>query len=256
MAREQEGSLARACSDVAAAMSGPETGRETNTDTGTGVIVTIAERAADVLRVASAAIVLGPPGAPPTVVVAGEGPVADLYGAERELGEGPSYDARAGGAPVRVPTLVDAGRRWSRWADQARLRDVGAWLAVPSRTGPGAALLLAASPRARRWASGDLTAARVLVDLAAGCAGWAAELDRAHREVGQLHEALAHRVVIEQAKGILAGELGCTLEEAFGLLRDQARRRSVTVRSVADAVVHLGLRPQAPAAGVAERPAG
>lgn len=248
MARELEGSLASACSEVAAAMTGPETGMD--------VIDKIAERAADVLRVASTGVVLCPPGAPAHVTTAGDGLVADLYGAERDIGEGPSYDATAGAAPVPVPTLVDAGRRWSRWTEEARSRDVGAWLAVPSRTGPGAALLLAGSPRARQWAAGDLTVAQVLVDLAAGCAGWVTELARARREVDQLQEALAQGVVIEQAKGLLAGELGCTVDEASGLLCDQARRRSVTVRSVAEAVVRRGLRPPAGAAPAVARPAG
>jgi AmiR/NasT family two-component response regulator len=52
--------------------------------------------------------------------------------------------------------------------------------------------------------------------------------------------------VIEQAKGIIAGELGCTLDQAFSILRRHARSKSATVRSVAQAVVELGLRPPAP----------
>ena len=235
MAREQEGSLARACSDVAAAMA--ESG------TGAGVIMEIATRAADVLRVPAAAVVIDGPDGGPGATVATEGPIEDLYAAERDLGEGPSYDARGSGRPVPVPSLVDAGRRWPRWTAGARTHGVGAWLVVPSRTAHPPALLVASGGRPRRWTQHDLTAAQVLADLAGGCAAWDTELDRAHRVVDQLQEALDHRIVVEQAKGLLAGEVGCSLDEAFGALREHARARSVTVRSVADAVVNLGLRP-------------
>ena len=221
MAREQEGSLARACSDVAAAMASAETGAD--------VIREIATRAADVLRVPAAGVVITGPDRGRGVTVAVDGPIEGLYAAEHDLEEGPSYDARASGQPVPVPSLVDAGRRWPRWTAAARAHGIGAWLVVPSHTEHGPALLVAAGGRPRRWTDRDLTAAQVLADLGAGCAAWATELDRARREVDQLQEALDHRVVVEQAKGLLAGELGCSLEEAFEALRGHARARSVTV---------------------------
>lgn len=56
-------------------------------------------------------------------------------------------------------------------------------------------------------------------------------------ENAQLKRALASRIVIEQAKGILAERLGLDVNAAFALLRDTARRRRERLHSLATAVV-------------------
>lgn len=59
----------------------------------------------------------------------------------------------------------------------------------------------------------------------------------------QLETALASRVVIEQAKGMLAERHGTSVEEAFGMLRKHARDHNASLQEVATAVVTLGLSP-------------
>jgi AmiR/NasT family two-component response regulator len=59
----------------------------------------------------------------------------------------------------------------------------------------------------------------------------------------QLQQALSTRVVIEQAKGMVAAQRGIGVEEAFGVLRRHARDHNASLQSVATAVVTLGLRP-------------
>jgi PAS domain S-box-containing protein len=59
----------------------------------------------------------------------------------------------------------------------------------------------------------------------------------------QLETALASRVVIEQAKGMLAERRGISVEEAFQLLRKHARDHNASLQDVATAVVTLGLSP-------------
>jgi hypothetical protein len=51
--------------------------------------------------------------------------------------------------------------------------------------------------------------------------------------VAQLETALDSRIVIEQAKGILAYALGISVDEAFGLLRRAARDRGAKVHDLA-----------------------
>lgn len=64
-----------------------------------------------------------------------------------------------------------------------------------------------------------------------------------NREIAaQLRHALESRVVIEQAKGMIAGERGITIDEAFQVLRTHARGRGLRLHDVASAVVQLGLR--------------
>ena len=59
----------------------------------------------------------------------------------------------------------------------------------------------------------------------------------------QLEAALTSRVVIEQAKGMLAERRGITLEEAFQALRKHARDHNAPLHEVANAVVTLRLTP-------------
>lgn len=54
----------------------------------------------------------------------------------------------------------------------------------------------------------------------------------------QLQVALHSRVLIEQAKGMLAARAGIPIGEAFTRMRAHARRHGLTLTSVAEAVVH------------------
>ncbi len=56
-------------------------------------------------------------------------------------------------------------------------------------------------------------------------------------EVEQLRAALGSRVVIEQAKGVLAVVLDVTPDEAFDTLRAAARSNRMSIHDLADAVV-------------------
>ena len=53
----------------------------------------------------------------------------------------------------------------------------------------------------------------------------------------QLQTALNSRVIIEQAKGKLAERLGIDVNQAFSLLRDQARNRNERLSDLARALV-------------------
>jgi hypothetical protein len=65
----------------------------------------------------------------------------------------------------------------------------------------------------------------------------------------QLQSALDSRVLIEQAKGVLAERLGVTADEAFALLRGHARANNRKLRECAGAVVDGTLRITRPVAG-------
>jgi ANTAR domain len=55
--------------------------------------------------------------------------------------------------------------------------------------------------------------------------------------VAQLETALNSRVVIEQAKGILARALGVSVDQAFGLLRKAARDRGAKLHDLAGRII-------------------
>jgi len=50
----------------------------------------------------------------------------------------------------------------------------------------------------------------------------------------QLHSALDSRIVIEQAKGMIAHSLSIDMDQAFIVLRAQARNNSLSLRFVAE----------------------
>ena len=64
-----------------------------------------------------------------------------------------------------------------------------------------------------------------------------AEIDRLKELASQLEEALESRIVIEQAKGILAARLDCSVDQAFEILRRSARSHRIRVHDLAAEVV-------------------
>jgi GAF domain-containing protein len=81
-------------------------------------------------------------------------------------------------------------------------------------------------------ATGDLFASQAAIVLANAQAYWDA------RELSQgLGEAMKHRAVIEQAKGILMGAEGCSEDDAFQLLVQASQRENVKLRDVARRLV-------------------
>ncbi len=64
---------------------------------------------------------------------------------------------------------------------------------------------------------------------------------QAHAAAAQLQHALTSRIVIEQAKGMIAAREGISVGQAFARLRQHARQHSATLHEVARAVVEVGL---------------
>ena len=82
----------------------------------------------------------------------------------------------------------------------------------------------------------------VLADMATAYLVRISELAEARRLSEQLQGALDTRILIEQAKGLLAGERGISVDEAFEELRNHARTNNTKLAELCDAVVNSGLR--------------
>ncbi|WP_353698226.1 GAF and ANTAR domain-containing protein [Streptomyces sp. RG80] len=192
-----------------------------------------------------AAIVLYAPDERAATQVAGTG--EELLRLARdavEWGEGPGPQARRTGRPVPDTALDEepARRTWPRYTARARALGYGRAAALPLRVGaatPGALVLLG---------SGRTPLSRELLGLAQAltdAAGWALQRDRELREsralADQLGQALTSRIVIEQAKGMLAARLSVTVDEAFQILRVHARSNRRRLTDVAGEVVRQRL---------------
>jgi AmiR/NasT family two-component response regulator len=89
----------------------------------------------------------------------------------------------------------------------------------------------------------EMATARTLADIAS----IAILQDRAARDaqslIDQLQGALDSRVVIEQARGVIAQRSGLSMDEAFSALRSYARNHNARLRVVAEDVVARTLDP-------------
>ena len=60
-------------------------------------------------------------------------------------------------------------------------------------------------------------------------------------ENAHLRRALASRPVIDQAKGILMAQHGCSAEEAFDMLSQASQRSNRKLNRIAEAIIAKGL---------------
>jgi GAF domain-containing protein len=162
---------------------------------------------------------------------------------QQDAEQGPCHVAYRTNQPVFVRDLSQPAE-WPLLADAALRAGLASVAGIPMTfDGRAVGSLNIYDDHIREWSDEDLTAALVLADIATGYLVHASELNQARRTNEQLQAALDSRVVIEQAKGLLAGERGITLDQAFAIMRTQARNRNAPIHAIAHAVVELGLRP-------------
>ncbi|GAA2324510.1 ANTAR domain-containing protein [Streptomyces kunmingensis] len=110
----------------------------------------------------------------------------------------------------------------------------------------GALLLLHTGDRA--LSPDDLLLAQALADAATIGLLHARTLGRQETVNGQLHSALHGRIVIEQAKGIVAVRRRVSLNDAYAAIRAHAHNHQEHIGRIAMAVIDTGLLPAMPAA--------
>ncbi|MEV0790299.1 GAF and ANTAR domain-containing protein [Kribbella sp. NPDC050459] len=171
------------------------------------------------------------------VVAASSAAARRLQELESRAAEGPAHDSYGSGARVDCPDLTDADNRWPRFAPAARHGDIRAVHAfpmpLPGRT-IGSLTMFLSQPGA--LSDGSLEAGQMLASTAA--LGVEAHHSTQHEtRADQLQGALDSRVLIEQAKGLLAERLGLGLDDAFTVLRQYARNNGRRLADVAAAVL-------------------
>ncbi|MBB5916437.1 hypothetical protein BJY24_005349 [Nocardia transvalensis] len=198
--------------------------------------------ATDVLPVSGAAVTLLEDD---RYEVAGAVPeeLAEVEVVQQVAARGPLVDALRGGEPVAVTDARRCGDRWPEYSSAAAHYGVPAVAAMPLRLGEarlGVLSLYAAAPH--DWTPQDLSLGALLAGLTAGHLLTADRLRRQQRLTDQLQHALSARILVEQAKGVIAGARHIAPEAAYELIRAHARRNRVRVHEVARAIVELGLR--------------
>lgn len=211
---------------------------------------TLTERCVEVLDVDAAGLLLTDGQGTLRVVAASSERTRLLELFQLQADEGPCLDCFRTGTAVSVADL-DTGTRWSRFAAVAREVGFESVHALPMRlrTDIIGALNLFGSERGPLDPE-KLQLGQALADVATIGLLQQRAIRRRDVVTEQLQHALNSRVLIEQAKGLLAERLKISVAEAFELLRRAARSRNRRLSDLALAIIdgteQLSSETQAP----------
>jgi GAF domain-containing protein len=162
--------------------------------------------------------------------------VLDLF--QLQHAEGPCVDCHRTGEPTLVDDLAGAGARWPVFTPLALSTGIRAVHAFPLRLREhtiGALNTFSPEPRALDFDT--IRVVQALADVATIAIMQERALARAETLTEQLQFALNSRIVIEQAKGAISRALGVSVDDAFEVLRDHARRHRLKMTDLAHDVV-------------------
>lgn len=177
----------------------------------------------------------------------------ELY--QLQADSGPCLDAFSSGHQVVVPDLAAAQERWPQFTSAARGAGYASVHALPMRLRSGTIGAMGLfSDRQETLTPDKLALAQALADVATIAILQHRALLRSEVRSEQLQIALNSRVLIEQAKGVLAERSSIDMDEAFNRLRRYARSHSERLVDTARGVVEGSVEPGASTGtvGVAE----
>lgn len=152
--------------------------------------------------------------------------------------EGPCFDCFHNARPIDCPDLAAATRHWPRFVPIALDQGFRSAFAFPMRLrGRMVGALNLFRTASNRLNRPDAVAAQALADIATIAILQQRAAVDARALADQLQVALNSRVIIEQAKGVVAERLNVDMEQAFIAIRSHARRTSRLLSDVADEIV-------------------
>ncbi len=155
---------------------------------------------------------------------------------------GPSITSFETGEPVSIDDIETDAERWPDFRDSARREGFRSLHSFPLRlrgTVIGVMNLFGRTPRT--FDAQDVAAGQALTDVATISILQQRTLEDSVRLTQQLQHALDSRVVIEQAKGVIAHSEKVSLDEAFNILRAHARNSRRPLSEIAAEVIHRSL---------------
>jgi GAF domain-containing protein len=201
------------------------------------VLTLLTSRSVELLEASAAGILLADPDGQLRVIGASTEQIGLLELFQIQNEEGPCLDCYKTGAVVAHSNL-SATSKWPRFGAESLRAGFPSVCAVPLRLKDhvlGCLNLFIGEPVALSEA--EIALAQALADVAS----IAIIQDMATREAaireGHLQHALNSRIVIEQAKGMIAERGGVDMDEAFGRLRSFARNNNRGLTEVAEGLV-------------------
>jgi GAF domain-containing protein len=209
----------------------------------------LADRCVSLLGVSAAGVMLASPAGELRLVASSSEVMRVLEAFELQAQEGPCLDAFRTGERVAHENLRAGSGHWPRFAMAALDAGFQSVFALPMRLRDqtiGALNLFSVEQTPMDEA--DEVVARAFADLAAISVTRHRATSEAQHLNEQLALALASRILIEQAKGVLSERAGIDVAEAFVRMRSYARTRDLRLTDVAQAAIDNVLDPQAWAA--------
>lgn len=202
-------------------------------------------RCARLLDIASAALLLADGRGVLQGLASSSGHTRELESLQLKGTEGPLLDCYRAGEAVSVPDLDQRVHRWPQFAPAARAAGFASVHALPLRLrGNVLGTLGLFGTTVGALSTSDMTLGQALADVATvALVQDRAAADRATVNE-QLQTALTSRVVLEQAKGVLAQQGKLSMEQAFVILRQYARDHNQRLSDVAQTLVSRSLLPQ------------
>jgi GAF domain-containing protein len=202
------------------------------------LLTVLADRCVEVLDVDAAGIMLVAPDGDLRVMASSSEAMRVLELFELQSEQGPCLDCYRTGQPVVNQDLAAVDGRWPRFADEALAVGFRSVHALPMRLrGVVIGALNLFHVKAGEMSEDDIVAAQALADIATIAVLQHRGALEAQVVNDQLNQALNSRVVIEQAKGIVAERKGLNMDQAFATLRSHARRHNLRLADVARDVI-------------------
>ena len=203
------------------------------------LLSTLNDRCVEVLDVSAAGLMLAGPDGNLRVMASSNEDVYLLELFELQSEEGPCPDCYRSGERVVNQQLATTDGRWPHFTPRARQAGFQSVQALPLRLRGqiiGALNLFRTS--ADDMDESDVRAAQAFADVATIGILQHRAISEAQVLNEQLTHALNSRVVIEQAKGVLAERASLDMDQAFSRLRKHARNHNLRLADVAHAVIH------------------
>jgi transcriptional regulator with GAF, ATPase, and Fis domain len=195
-------------------------------------------RCAQVLGVSAAGVLLTDQRGALRVVAASTEQTRLLELLQLQTDEGPCPESFHTGRPVSVADVADGTGRWPRFASEARRFGIASVHALPMRLRTdviGTLNLFGTRPGILD--EGTLRLGQALADVATIGLLQARSIRVRETLAEQLQTALNSRIVIEQAKGVIAERRNLDMDRSFTLLRGTARASNRRLSELARAVV-------------------
>lgn len=208
------------------------------------LLTLLSDRCVEVLDADAAGIMLVAPDGELRVMASSSDAMRMVELFELQSQEGPCLDCYRTGSPVVNQDLASADGRWPLFGPIALSAGFGAADAIPMRLRKqtiGALNLFHSNPGS--LGQEDLKAAQALADIATIAILQHRAMHEARTVNDQLNHALTSRIIIEQAKGVVAERQHLDMHDAFARLRTHARNHNRRLGDVAVDVVEGRLGP-------------